>query len=156
MERAFGTGCAKISPTAGTFGFETARAPALRRAGRGAGARGGRARRAQRSAATEGSAAGPNDVPARRHGDFVYQVKRQRGRRQPQGPAVAPLAKPLGSGRQRRQRRESIETAVENKVEVRRLHVDQCGAGLGLLDARSELGRKPARPIWAARVSDSM
>ena len=96
------------------------------------------------------------NVPARRHGDFVYQVKRQRRRRQPRGPAVAPLAKPLGSGRQRRQRRESIETAVENKVEVRRLHVDQHGAGLGLLNARSELGRKPARPISAARVRDLM
>ncbi len=35
------------------------------------------------------------NVPARRRGGFVYQVKSQRGRRQPQGPAVAPLAKLL-------------------------------------------------------------
>ncbi len=61
MERAFGTGCAKVSPTAGKFGLGAVCAPALRRAWRGAEARGGRARRGQRSAAAEGSAAGPNE-----------------------------------------------------------------------------------------------
>ncbi len=96
MERAFGTGCAKISPTAGKFGLGAARAP---------NAQARPARRPEREADEPGE---HNDqqqrkdqqqvqtnVPARRRGGFVYQVKRRRGRRQPQGPAVAPLAKLL-------------------------------------------------------------